>query len=35
MLMHASHTTMSDQYQFTNDLVDWDYWLEPEAQPFG
>jgi hypothetical protein len=35
MLMHASHTTMSDQYQFMDDLMDWDDWLQAEEQqPF-
>jgi hypothetical protein len=36
MLMPASHTIMSDQYQSMDDLVDWDYWLQLEdQQPFG
>jgi hypothetical protein len=36
MLMPGSHGAMSDQYQFANDSVAWDDWLQQEElqQPF-
>jgi hypothetical protein len=36
LLMPSSHGAMSDQYDFANDSVAWDHWLQQEElqQPF-